>query len=159
MKIAAIAAMSQNRVIGKDNDLPWRLPEDMKRFHDLTTGGVVLMGRKNYESIPHKHRPLKKRRNIVITRNADWQAPEGVEVYASPEVAIEALREEGLEFLWIIGGGEIYKQTIPCWDEVYLTVIHKDYPGDVYFPEFEEGFVVDDTEEKDGFSYIHYSRE
>lgn len=157
MRIAAIAAMSQNRVIGKDNDLPWRLPEDLKRFHALTNGGVVLMGRKNYESIPPHFRPLSNRRNIVITRDATWKE-EGVEVFLDLEQALDTLRKESLEFLWIIGGGEIYRQTLPYWNEVFLTIIHRDYAGDVFFPEFEENFESDEIEERDCFSYVHYTR-
>lgn len=130
MKLSFVVAMSQNRVIGREGKLPWHLPEDLKYFKALTSGHPIVMGRKTYESIG---RPLPNRRNIVITRQKDFQAP-GIEIYHSVEEALTDLHGESEVFL--IGGGELFNLTLPRADRLYLTLIEKDIPGDVYFPEF-----------------------
>lgn len=137
MKISLIAAVGSNNVIGSDGDLPWSLPKDMKFFSSTTRGHHVLMGRKNYESIPKKYRPLPGRPNLVVTRQNDYQAP-GAAIFQSIESAIEHAKNAGEEELFIIGGGEIYKQTIAFADKLYLTHVDAAPSGDAHFPSFDE---------------------
>lgn len=137
MKITLIAAVGKNNVIGTDGDLPWSLPKDMKFFSSTTRGHHVLMGRKNFESIPEKYRPLPGRPNLVVTRQADYQA-NGVDVFTSIEAAIEFARSKNEEELFIIGGGEIYKQTIALADRLYITHVNAEPRGDAFFPEINE---------------------
>lgn len=136
MKISMIAAVAENRVIGKDNDLVWSLPDDMKFFMQTTSGHHVIMGRKNYESIPEKFRPLPNRTNIIITRQKDYKA-EGAHVVHSLEAALDLARsnEEGEAF--IIGGGQIYELGLEHADTMYLTEIQATFDGDAFFPEFD----------------------
>lgn len=134
MKISLIAALSRNRVIGKNNDLPWHLPDDMKYFMQTTKGHHVIMGRKNYESIPEKFRPLPNRTNIVVTRQQDFVAHHCL-VVNSIEKAI-AIAETGDEQeAFIIGGAEIYKAGMALTQRMYLTEIQAKIQGDTYFPE------------------------
>ena len=128
-ELTIIAAASTNNVIGFDNKLIWNIPKDLKRFKELTQGHSVIMGRKTFESLPS---PLPNRRNIVVTRNKDY-SPEGIEVFSSIEDAIDACREDLQPF--IIGGGEIYSQTINLVDKIELTRVYKDYQGDAFFPD------------------------
>lgn len=128
--IKLIAACSANRVIGKDNKLIWHVPGDLKRFKELTSGHPVLMGRKTYESIG---RPLPNRKNIILTRNKEYK-PEGCLCYSSLIEVLELYKND----LFVIGGEEIYKQTMGYADEILLTLIHKDFEGDAYFPEIPE---------------------
>ena len=137
MKISMIAAMSRNRVIGKDNDIPWHLPDDFKFFKDTTKHHHVIMGRKNYESLPHKFRPLPDRTNIIITRQDDYPV-EGAQVVASLEAALEISRKAGEEEAFIIGGGEIYRLGLAIAETIYLTEIDGEIDGDVFFPEFDK---------------------
>jgi dihydrofolate reductase len=140
MKRIIIAAKAKNNVIGKDNDLVWRLPDDMKFFQAQTAGHAVLMGRKNYESIPEKFRPLPHRKNIIITRNSDYSVPQDCEVFGSVEEGIEYCKNEGFEKCFIIGGGQIYKYALhmDLVDEMLLTHVEATPEGDTFFPEFDE---------------------
>ena len=124
-----IVAVSENNVIGRKNDLPWHLPDDLQYFKDKTKGHPIIMGRKNFESIG---RVLPGRQNIIITRQLNY-AVDGCDVVGSLEEAIQAA--QGAEDIFVIGGGEIYKQALPFVDRVYLTRVHADIEGDVYFPE------------------------
>jgi len=137
MKLSLVWAMAKNRVIGRNNSLPWYLPEDLKYFKRITLGKPVIMGRKTYESIG---KPLPGRTNVVVTRNTDWQA-EGVEVVDSLEAAralCESIAEiDGCEEAMVIGGAEIYKQALPLADKLYLTEVHAEVDGDTTFPEFD----------------------
>ncbi|MGA0956268.1 MAG: dihydrofolate reductase [Flavobacteriaceae bacterium] len=128
-ELTIIAAASTNNVIGFDNRLIWNIPKDLKRFKNLTQGHSVIMGRKTFESLPS---PLPNRRNIVITRNKDY-SPEGIEVFRNIEDAIYECKDDQQPF--IIGGGEIYSQTINLVDKIELTRVYKDYQGDAFFPE------------------------
>lgn len=130
--LAAIAAMDENRVIGKANQLPWHLPADLKHFKEITSGHTILMGRKTYESIG---RPLPNRRNIVMTRDAHYQAP-GCEVVTSLQAALDLTMPD--EQIFIIGGAEIYHQTLPQVQRLYLTIIHDEFVGDTYFPDLDK---------------------
>ncbi|MBU2916716.1 type 3 dihydrofolate reductase [Psychrosphaera sp. F3M07] len=129
-KISLIAAMAKDRVIGKDNDMPWHLPADLKHFKKVTLGKPVIMGRRTFESIG---RPLPGRKNIVITRNQQW-THEGVEVVSSTELAMSLVA--GVDEVMIIGGGKIYEQFLPQADILYLTFIDLDVDGDTRFPDW-----------------------
>ena len=128
--ICLIAALAANRVIGKNNTMPWHLPADLKRFKALTLGHPVLMGRKTYESIG---KPLPGRRNLVITRNRDYSAP-GCEVVHSLDAALDAC--PGAEVIFIIGGAELYRQALPRAQRLEFTEIHAEFDGDTRFPQF-----------------------
>ena len=129
--ISLIVAMANNRVIGKDNQMPWHLPADLGHFKAVTLGKPIIMGRKTYESIG---RPLPGRKNIVISRNADYSL-EGCETVCSLEEALDLVND--VEEVMIIGGGYLYSQTLPQADRLYLTFIDLDVDGDTQFPEFE----------------------
>ena len=135
MIVTAIAAVSTNGVIGRKGDLPWHLPDDLKFFQRNTLGHHVIMGRKNWESIPDKFRPLKDRVNVVITRQPDYEAF-GAVVVGSLEQALELARFNGETEAFIIGGGEIFSEAFRTGvvDRIYLTRVHAEVPGDVLFP-------------------------
>lgn len=135
MIISAIVAVSENNVIGKDNNLPWRLSNDLKYFKKTTQGHTIVLGRKNYDSIG---RPLPNRTNIVITRQSDLEI-EGCIVMPSLESAIEYAKANGEDELFIIGGAQIYTLAMPLIDKLYLTKVHADVEGDVMFPEMGDG--------------------
>lgn len=155
--INIIVATSKNGVIGNDNSLIWHLPADLKHFKNLTTNNTIVMGRKTYESIG---KALPNRRNIIITRQGDYN-PEDCEVVSSLEEALLLCAEN----CFIIGGGQIYKQSIDMADKIYLTLIDEEFEGDTYFPEMgTEWFVssrVDkksDDKNKYNYSFIEYER-
>ena len=129
--ISIMVAMAKNRVIGKDNDMPWHLPADLKHFKEVTLGKPIIMGRKTYESIG---RPLPGRKNIVMSRNADYTL-EGCDTVTSLEDALKLVND--VEEVMIIGGGYLYEQTISRADKLYLTFIDLDVDGDTKFPEYE----------------------
>jgi len=131
MRIALIVAMAENRVIGRNNQLPWRIPADLRHFKALTLGKPVIMGRKTYESIG---RPLPGRDNIVITADSGYQA-EGCQVVHSVEQALEAAGS--CEEAMIIGGANLYRQTLENADRLYLTLVKAEPEGDTWFPEIE----------------------
>ncbi|MGQ0829755.1 MAG: dihydrofolate reductase [Bacteroidota bacterium] len=134
MSISIIVAVAENNVIGKDNALIWHLPADMKFFKEKTMGHCVITGRKNYESIPEKFRPLPNRTNIIITRQKNYHAP-GAIVVGSVKEAIEKAKETGDKEIFIIGGAEIFKQTLYLTDKIYYTRIYHSFEGDTFFPE------------------------
>ena len=149
--------MSDNRVIGNNNELIWKLSSDLKRFKELTTGHPVVMGRKTYESIG---KPLPNRRNIIITRNSEYEV-EGCETVSSLEEALLLTNND----CFIIGGGEIYKQSLEVADKIYLTLVHKDFEGDTTFPELGKEWATIDTKDFDAdekneynYSFIEYDR-
>ena len=139
MKVSLIVAVSENGVIGKANDLIWHLPKDMKFFKKTTLGHHVIMGRKNFESIPHKFRPLRNRINIIITTQVDYLAKDCITVN-SVEDALEIARQNGDKEPFIIGGGQIYKIALEkdLVDRIYLTKVHHSFDGDTFFPELTE---------------------
>lgn len=130
--ISVIVAVAQNGIIGNDNQLIWHISEDLKRFKAITSGHPVVMGRKTFESLG---RPLPNRTNVVITRNRDYIA-EGCKMAGSLEEAVSMFPAE--EEVFVIGGGEIYRQAMPIADRFYLTVVHADYEGDTHFPEWDK---------------------
>lgn len=129
MRISIVVAMAANGVIGRDNQLPWHLPADLRHFKQTTMGKPILMGRKTYESIG---RPLPGRTNIVITRDPGYTA-DGCVVVHSIEAAMQAAGDQ--EEIMVIGGAEFYRQVLPYTDTIYLTRIHEDFEGDTMFPE------------------------
>lgn len=136
--IAIIVAISRNGVIGRDNAMPWHLPGEQKYFKACTLGKPVVMGRKTYESIG---RPLPERPNIVVTRDENFRR-EGVRVVRSLDTALQLAdgiaRRDGAAEIMVIGGGDIYTQTLPLAQHLYLTLVHADIDGDAYFPEWDE---------------------
>lgn len=165
MIISMIAAVSENRVIGKDNDLVWNLPYDMKYFMDTTSGHHILTGRRNYESIPNKYRPLRNRTNIIVTRQKDYYV-DGAIVVHSIEEGIKIARENREEELFIIGGGQIYEQALPFADRLYLTEVMEVFDGDTFFPEINQGKWAEisrfhhetDEEHAYAFDFVIYNR-
>lgn len=139
--VSLIAAMAENRVIGRGGELPWRLPDDLRHFKQLTVDHTVIMGRKTFDEIK---RPLDNRRNVVITRNKEFR-PHGVTVVPSLKeaLALGATEDE----VFVIGGGEIFKTALPLASRIYLTVVHAKVEGDTYFPPFEEDAWVLSSEE------------
>lgn len=167
MKLAIIVAASRNGVIGRNNQLPWHLPQDLKYFKAVTFGKPVIMGRKTYESIG---RPLPGRTNIVITRDAQWSAVEGVIVVNSVEKALgEAQKVLGealspINEAMVIGGAEIYRLTLGVADKVYLTRVNCDVEGDAWFPSLDqdcwalESSVPGDPEAEIQHDFLVYKR-
>ena len=160
MKVSLICAASQNGVIGRDNRLPWRLPADLAHFKRLTTGHHILMGRKTWESIG---KPLPNRANIIITRQAKFQA-EGCLVAHSLEKALALCSDD--EEIFVIGGAEIYRQVLPVANKIYLTRIRQDFEGDTFLFEidlsvwqetFRENFLPDEKN-KYAYSFIAYKK-
>jgi len=133
MIISLIAAMTENRVIGKDNDLPWKLPDDMKYFQKTTKGHVVIMGRKNYDSLPPSFKPLPNRTNVILTRQNGYQAKDCV-VINNLSQAFDFAKSEGEKEVFVIGGGQIYQEAISICDRIYLTEIKTEIEGDTFFP-------------------------
>ncbi len=151
MKISIIAAIAKNRELGKNNKLLWRIPEDLKRFKALTLNHPVIMGRKTYESIGHT---LPNRTNIIITRNIHYIAP-NCKIFDSLEKSINFAKTIERDEIFIIGGGEIYKQALPHANKLYLTIVQSSFDADTFFPEYSEfKNVVYKKESKDkNYSY------
>lgn len=153
MKISLVVAMDKNRIIGANNQLPWHLPADLAHFKRLTINKPIVMGRKTYESIG---RPLPQRRNIIITRNADFRA-EACEVFHSLDAALENLKNE--EEVMVIGGGELFAQILSQATTLYLTIVDAKVDGDVYFPDWnanewqEVESQFNQADEKNPFNY------
>ena len=159
MKVSLIVAVANNGVIGKDNDLIWHLPKDMGFFKETTLGHHVIMGRKNFESIPERFRPLPNRTNVIITRKSDYKA-EGCVVVNSVEQALEVAKQNRDIQPFIIGGGQIYKLALEAnlVDKIYLTKVHHTFDGDTFFPELnnkwkEVNKTVNKADEKHAYDY------
>jgi dihydrofolate reductase len=167
MKVSIIAAIAANRGIGKDNDLLWNLPDDMAFFKNTTREKVVIMGRKNWESIPHKYRPLPNRVNIVISRNGDYQAEEA-EVVTSLVQALQVAEELKSNDTFIIGGGMIYQAALDLdvVDDMYITHVDWSLDADVFFPEVDfskwkaEELSTHKADDRHAYSFriVRYSR-
>jgi dihydrofolate reductase len=160
MVLSIIVAASRNNVIGKDNQLIWRLSADLKRFKALTTGHTIIMGRKTFDSIG---KPLPNRTSVIITRQEDYKQ-EGCIVVHSLEEALEAVKDQ--EKVFIIGGGTIYEQALDKADELYLTLVHKEFDGDTFFPEVKATAwesvarqdCMPDEKNEYAYSFIDYKR-
>lgn len=138
MIVTIIAATAENKALGKNNDLVWDLPADMQFFKDTTRGHAVITGRRNYESIPEKYRPLKGRTNIVVSNNPNYPAP-GAVVVTDLQNALQVAESQGESEVFIIGGGQIYALALEenVVDKMYLTHVHGEFDADVFFPHFD----------------------
>lgn len=159
--ITIIAAVANNNVLGKDNDLIWHIPADLKRFKRETSGHHIIMGRKTFESLG---KPLPKRINVIISRNNNFEAPEGCILVHSLEEALEVAKDDSSPF--IIGGAQIYAEGIKFADKLDITHVYHDFEGDVFFPEIDatiweeisrEDFHADE-ESKYNYSFVSYRR-
>lgn len=153
--------MDDDRVIGNLGKLPWKLSHDMIRFKNLTTGHAVVMGRKTWDSLPPKFRPLSNRLNFIVTRDGNLVAQgEGVFVVKSPldAITLAAKKLPAESRIWIIGGSEIYNQTLALCDELEVTHVFGSHKGDVYFPHFEKDFVESSREVGEGCEWVVYKR-
>jgi dihydrofolate reductase len=161
VRVVLVAAVARGGVIGRDGGIPWRLPEDVEHFKSLTTGHAVVMGRRTWESLPARFRPLPGRRNVVVTRNAGWRA-DGAERAGSVEEALALLADE--QRVFIIGGAEIYATALSHADELVLTEIDLDAEGDTFFPEWNRSAYEETAREEhvsaDGtrFAFVTYRR-
>jgi dihydrofolate reductase len=157
--ITIIAAAGENNSLGKDNDLVWHLPDDFKRFKELTSGNYILMGRKTFETFP---KPLPNRKHLIITRQDNYSVPENCFVFDAIQSAIDFTDNQDI---WIIGGGEIYKQSMGIADRIELTRVHSDFEADTFFPEIGEEWELvseeyhpSDERHKYDFTYLTYDR-
>lgn len=148
-KICLIAALSENRVIGKDNALPWHIPEDLKHFKEVTSGHPVIMGRKTFESI---RRLLPRRLNIVVSRDPTYVV-EGATMAHSLEQALEIARNYERDEIFVLGGGQIFEEAISIADRLYLTIVHTEIEGDAFFPDFSKYTKV--VDEREGKSEVY----
>ncbi|MEK6857934.1 MAG: dihydrofolate reductase [Nanoarchaeota archaeon] len=171
MNLSLIAAIAKNYVeyrgypIGKDGKLPWNIPEDLKRFRELTLNYPVIMGRKTYESIPEKFRPLKNRLNIIISRNLEYKQ-EGAHVFHTLEAAVSCLecgfvKQEGIDFslVYIIGGESVFKKALSIADRLELTHVDQVVEdADAFFPKIGNEWKEVKREDKQGYSFVTYER-
>jgi dihydrofolate reductase len=155
MSLSLLVAMSRNRVIGRGNRLPWHLPSDLRRFKRLTMGHTIVMGRKTYESIG---RPLPGRRMVVLTRQPDFAAPDGVVVAHALREALGRNEDE----IFIVGGADLFAQTLPLARKLYLTLVEAEIEGDTYFPEWDGSqwtLVAETQPEPDGATVPYVFRD
>ena len=163
MKISIIVAQGENNVIGKDNDLPWHLPGDLRHFKKTTTGHHLIMGRKTFESLG---RPLPNRVSIVLTRNKKYPVPDGHYVVHDLSAALDICRSKGLEQVYILGGAEVFEMALPYTDELVITEVDASPEGDTFFPAIENAEWVTvsrehfpkDEENEYGYSFVTYKR-
>jgi dihydrofolate reductase len=157
--IAIVVAHSANRVIGREGELPWRLPADLRHFRELTRGGTVVMGRRTFESLPDAFRPLPERRNLVLSGDAGYRPP-GAEVFCSLDAALDACERD----CFVIGGALTYRDALPRCERLYATEIDVELDGDAYFPEIDahQWTCVEDggrlVENDLGFTFRTYER-
>ena len=166
-RIALIVEVDKEWGIGKNNDLMWHLPADMKFFKETTTGNIIVTGRKNYDSIPERFRPLSNRENAVLTRNASYEAP-GAKVFSSLETCLDHYKNEEERTIFVIGGGEIFKETLAMGvvDEMYITYVDGTFDADVFFPVIDESeweseaILIHEKDEKHAYNFVtkHYLR-
>ena len=169
VEITLVAAVTENNVIGKDNDLVWGHKDDMKHFRDLTMGYPVVMGRKTYESLPRKVRPLPRRLNMVLTRQSDYKdtgAKSPIYVGHTLESLFSAVERkvferEGIDYskAMVIGGGAIYQESMSYADALEITHVHQKLEGDTFFPTIEDSIWKAVTrDDREGFSFVRYER-
>lgn len=161
--LIAIAAMTENRLIGNHNTLPWYIPEDLQRFKQLTMRHTVIMWRKTYESLPDKFRPLPWRHNIIITSQKDYnvdsdRANTSVEIIHTLEQAIQRINNNPTKKIFIIWWSQIYQLFLEFCDELYITEVIWDYKGDSYFPEFEDKFTEILREDHKTYNFVTYKK-
>lgn len=156
MSLALIAAISQNNCIGKNNDLPWHIPEDLKHFKNITDGKTVLMGRNTWLSLPEKFRPLPNRKNVVLSKDPLDGIPNDVRCFNNLNETLDALKNEDT---FVIGGGMLYASTIEHADTLYITHVHRFVDGDVFFPAIDTAIWKEIAREKhDEFDFVTYKR-
>jgi len=161
VRISLVAAVARGGVIGRDNSIPWRIPADLARFREITTGHPVVMGRQTRDSIPPRFRPLPGRRNIVVTRNRKWYG-DGAERAGSLDEALELAGDD--DEVFVIGGAQVYAAALPFADELLLTEIDAAIDGDTVFPPFDRAVFEEVEREphrpKDGppFAFVRYTR-
>jgi len=157
-----MAAKAKNNVIGKDNDLIWHLPADLKFFKQTTKGHTLIMGRKTFESLAN---PLPHRDSWIVTRNRDYSA-DGITTFLSIKSAIRVAEQKGLETVFILGGGEIYRQSMDLADKLIITEVHENFEGDTVFPEIDQSIWKEvsreehkaDEKNKYDFAFVEYLR-
>lgn len=154
MALNLIFARARNGVIGNNNTLPWHLPEDLAHFKATTLGQPVIMGRKTWDSLPQKFRPLPGRMNIVVTRQADWQS-EGAHVAHSIEAALQACPSNAQP--WVIGGAELYRMAMPLATRVVVTEIDADFEGDAFAPELDSSWYESSRDKHQAANGLHFS--
>jgi dihydrofolate reductase len=150
-RINLIAAIGKNRELGRGGRLLWQLPEDMRRFKALTAGHPVIMGRKTWESLPPRFRPLPGRTNIVVTRQAGYQADGATVVDGLSDAFLTAEKAPGADETFVIGGGELYAAALPYAARLYLTLVDATAEADTYFPAYEQEFEILENESGAGF--------
>jgi len=161
VRISLLAAVARDGVIGRGGTIPWRLPEDMQRFRELTIGHPVVMGRRTWDSLSDRFRPLPGRRNVVVTRNPDWQA-EGGERAGSLDDALHLL--EGVPQVFVIGGAELFAAALPLADRLMLTELDADVEGDTFFPPWDRAAFAETSREEHvseagtSFAFVTYER-
>jgi dihydrofolate reductase len=161
VRVSVLAAVARGGVIGRDNAIPWRIPEDARRFRALTMGHPVVMGRKTWDSLPDRFRPLPGRRNVVVTRNGAWYA-DGADRAGSLDDALRLLA--GAPHVFVIGGGELYAAALPLADELLLTEIDVDVEGDTVLPPWDRAAFEETSREEHvsetgvPFSFVTYVR-
>jgi dihydrofolate reductase len=176
IRFIALVAADVNNCIGNQGAIPWHIPDDLKRFAKITRGGIVVMGRKTYESLPEKSKPLPHRLNIILTKNPDYsevvKSFENIAVVTTLEEMFlyvqnlddkylqtqDSLNGELKRVVWIIGGGEIYSITKELWDDIYLTRVQGSYKGDAFFPEIDGNFKLYQCEVHSNCQYEYYMR-
>lgn len=157
MEKIIIAAMAENRVIGKDGDIPWHYPEDLQHFREVTMGHPVVMGSSTYRSLPENYRPLSGRTNIVLTRS-EIEADESVKTANSLDEAWELAEDTGKDKVFIMGGASVYEQTLDLADKMILTEIHQEYDGDTFFPEWDRDNWEVERDDRGELSFVTYER-
>ena len=161
MRVSLVAAVARGGVIGRDNAIPWQLPEDMARFRALTTGHPVVMGRRTWDSLPERFRPLPRRRNVVVTQNPAWRM-DGADRAGSLDEALRLLHCAPQVF--VIGGGQLYAAALPLADEILITEVELDVEGDTVFPPFDREAFDEVSRERHvsvtgtPFSFVTYRR-
>ena len=158
MTISHVVAMAENRVIGKDGQMPWHIPGEQKIFKELTLGRILVLGRKTHESIG---RVLPGRTTVIVTRQPGYQVP-GAYVVHSVDAALALAKELGNDDIVIGGGGELFAQTLPITDRIYLTVVHRSFDGETVYPEMPEGQFVEisrkEIEASIPYAFLEYHR-
>ncbi len=156
--INIIVGMTKEKVIGKNNTLPWHIPEDLQNFKKLTDNTTVIMGRKTYQSLPPKFRPLPNRHNVVVSRTLTNIEEIGVDICPSIESALEKAKSYGKK-IFFIGGTTIYRQALPFTERMYISYVKKNYEGDTYFPEFDQkDWNIESRQDFEKFELVVYRR-
>ena len=149
-RTSIIAALGRGRELGSGGELLWHIPDDLKRFQQLTLGHPVIMGRKTWESLPPKFRPLPGRTNVVITRQTGYEAPGATVVDSLDAARAVAARAPGADEIFVIGGGEVYATALPHASRLYLTLVDADADADTFFPPYKQEFKITSDESGTG---------